>query len=82
MWDNYGFSYVWNYITSVDLNNFDVLFRECAFDVFKQNLFNSVSVNKCLVSYKNYKSMFCFEEYLDLLPIRLRTYLSKLPLFN
>jgi len=53
-----------------------MLFKERAVDVFKQNWFNSVSVNKCLDGYNSDKSMFCFEGYLDLLPIRLQSHLS------
>ena len=51
MLDDYGFSYVWNYPASVDLNKFHMIFKERALDVFKAPVLQILLENHELCKY-------------------------------
>ena len=78
--DNFGFSYVWNNPFIVNLKSFHLTFRERVIDVFKQEWFNKISLSGSLTLYKNIKLSFGIENYLDVLPSKLRINISKLRL--
>ena len=78
--DNFGFSYVWDNPFTVNLKSFHLIFRERVIDVFKQEWFNKISLSGSLTLYKNFKQSFGIENYLDVLPSKLRIHISKLRL--
>ncbi|XP_053395023.1 uncharacterized protein LOC128555740 isoform X1 [Mercenaria mercenaria] len=78
--DNFGFSYVWNNPTLVDLDKFHLAFKERVLDTFKQNWCQRMNDCGTLDMYKNFKTSFLFEKYLDLLPFKYRSALARLRL--
>ena len=78
--DCYGFSYVWNNPFCVDLNSFHIFFKERVIDTFKQNWNQRLQECGTLDIYKKCKTVFEFENYLDVLPFKLRNNVSKLRL--
>ena len=78
--DNYGFFYVWDNPSSVNLKKFHLIFKERVIDVFKQEWLHKISVSGSLTLYKNVKHSLEIEHYLDVLPGKLRCALSKLRL--
>ena len=78
--DNFGFSYVWDNPFTVSLKIFHLTFKERVIDVFKQEWFNIISLSGSLTLYKNFKQSFGIENYLVVLPSKLRINISKLRL--
>ena len=78
--DSYGFSYVWENPTSVNLKAFQAEIRLRIIDVFKQTWYNSLTNSSSLSLYKEFKVKFEFEKYLDNLPFSTRIAMSKLRL--
>ena len=78
--DNFGFSYVWDNPFTVNLKNFHLTFKDRVIDVFKQEWFNKISLSGSLTLYKDFKQSFGIENYLDVLPSKLRINISKLRL--
>jgi hypothetical protein len=80
MLDCYGFSYVWNNPSCVDLGKHHLLFKARLIDTFKRNWSQRLQECGTLFMYKQFKTEFRFEPYLDLLPFKFRNALSKLRL--
>ena len=78
--NNYGFTYVWNNPTSVNVKSFHKIFRQRAVDVFIQSWNADISKSSSLLLYKIYKTVPEIETYLNVLPKKLRIALSKLRL--
>ena len=57
-----------------------IALKERVIDVFKQEWFNKISLSGSLTLYKNIKLSFGIENYLDVLPRKLRINISKLRL--
>ena len=62
------------------MKSFHLTFKERVIDVFKQEWFNKISLSGSLTLYKNIKLSFGIENYLDVLPSKLRINISKLRL--
>ena len=75
--DNYGFFYVWNNPSTVDLNSFHLMFKQRLLDTFKQQWFNYLSNSSPLCLYKHFKTSFGYEPYLNILPQKERYYFSR-----
>ena len=78
--DTYGFSYVWHDPFSIDIFNFHRVFKQRIIDVFFQSWHNSISTSPSLHSYQYFKSMICYENYLDFVPKKFRISLTQLRL--
>ena len=78
--DSYGLSYAWCNPLSLNLNTFQLLFKERAIDVFKQSWVNDIAQSSSLLLYKDFKSEMVYERYLDILPYKIRTVISQLRL--
>ena len=78
--DSYGFSYVWENPSSVNLKAIQAKIRLRIIDVFKQNWYNCLTNSSSLSLYKEFKVTFAFEKYLDNLPFSTRIAMSKLRL--
>ena len=78
--DNFGLSYVWNNPFIVNLKSFHLTLKERVIDIFKQEWCNKISLSGSLTLSKNVKQSFGIENYLDVLPCKLRINISKLRL--
>ncbi|KAH3733781.1 hypothetical protein DPMN_040215 [Dreissena polymorpha] len=76
--DTYGFSYVFNNPSSVDVKIVIPQFKTVVIDTYKQEWFRSIENSSVLDMYRVFKSTFVYENYLDLLPKSLRHYVAKL----
>jgi hypothetical protein len=74
----YGFSYVFDQINYIDKNIFLTEFKNRILDVVKQEWFANLENSSLLYFYKNVKSTFEYEKYLDILPKGFRFYFCKL----
>jgi hypothetical protein len=64
----------------VNLKTFHLLFKERVLDIFKQSWCNQIALSGSLFLYKEFKRSVDFEMYLDILPSKFRTVLSRLRL--
>lgn len=78
--DQFGFSYVWDSPSTVDMKTFHLIFGERVKDVFIQKWYTAISSSTKYNTYSAYKQNFTFEKYMDLLPSKYRISLSKLRL--
>lgn len=78
--DSYGFSGVWRDPYSVNLGSFHIQFKARVLDVFKQQWYVAISTCRTLCTYRYLKPTCDFEQYLDVLPFKFRTAISRLRL--
>jgi len=78
MLNNYGFGYVFENPNVVQVNSFVSEFKCRLVDNFKQEWYGKMNNSSVLDMYKIYKSSLEYEEYLDLLPKRLRLFFVRL----
>ena len=77
---NYGFTNVFMNAPYIDLKTFPELFKRRVIDVFIQEWSGGVNRNSVLDQYNNFKTCFGYEEYLNILPVNLRSFFTKLRL--
>ena len=78
--DQFGFSNVFVDPFSVTPKNFCLSFKNRIVDCFVQKWNNDILLCSVLCSYKHFKTVFAFENYLDIVPKNLRYFLTKLRL--
>ena len=75
-----GYSYVWNQQDIYNDKLFIRCFKQRLIDNYYQSWNSDLEKSEVLQLYKNVKSEFCYEIYLDKLPFDLRTYICKIRL--
>ena len=78
MLNNFGFGYVFENPTVVQVNSFISEFKCRLVDNFKQEWYGKMNNSTVLDMYKVFKSCLEYETYLDLLPRRLRLFFVRL----
>ena len=78
MLNNYGYSYVFDNPSSVNVKLFINDFKCRLIDTFKQECLGNINRSSMLDMYRIFKTTFEYENYLDLLPKKLRLYFVKL----
>ena len=78
--NNYGFTYVFENGSHVNVNAFITQFKDRVIDTYKTEWFRSLESSSILDMYKIFKSSLLYETYLDYIPRHLRSYLTKLRL--
>ena len=76
----YGFQYVFYNNENIDHKMFIGVFKQRIIDCFLQEWQSSINESSLLDTYKLFKANFEYETYLDILPLNLRSMLSKLRL--
>ena len=78
--DSFGFSNAWLDQANIVHNQFHCIFKQRVCDVFTQAWCNSIIESSSLRSYITFKSILCYEKYLDFVPSKYRVALSRLRL--
>jgi len=78
--DNHGFSYVWNNPETIDPTTFPNQFKKRVYDTFIQSWNNALRESGSLYLYKDFKTNFEFETYLNLPSSKFRVALTRLRL--
>ncbi|XP_052260175.1 uncharacterized protein LOC127864540 [Dreissena polymorpha] len=78
MLNNYGFGYVFENPNVVQINSFIREFKCRLVDNFRQEWYGKLNSSPVLDMYKVFKTSFEYEEYLDLLPRRLRLFFVRI----
>ena len=78
MLNNFGFGYVFENPNVVHVNSFISEFKCRLVDTFKQEWYGKMNNSSVLDMYKVFKTSLVYEEYLDLLPRRLRLFFVRL----
>ena len=78
--DTHGFSNVWINPNSINLKTVHLIFKQRLQDTFKQQWYNKLLASESLCTYRSFKTTMEFEEYIDLLPKKLRFALASLRL--
>ena len=78
--DRHVFSRVWINPNSIGLKTFHLIFKQRLQDTFKQQWYNKLVASESVCTYRSYKTTMEFEEYIDLLPKKLRFALASLRL--
>ena len=76
--DMYGFSHIWLTQHVTNLENFHIIFKQRVIDEFIQNWHVHIDNSKSLILYKNLKEHFLPELYINVLPLKLRTVITKM----
>lgn len=74
--DDYGFSNVFLYPQSISIN-FPNIFHQRVVDNFIQEWYGLLQSSSILTDYVHYKNTFSYETYLDVLPVKLRKYITQ-----
>ena len=76
--DIYGFSHIWLTQHVTNLENFHIVFKQCVMDEFIQNWHVHIDDSKSLIVYKTLKEHFLPELYINVLPLKLITVITKM----
>ena len=76
--DMYGFSHIWLTQHATNLENFHIVFKQRVIDEFIQNWHVHIDNSKSLILYKNLKEHFLPGFYINVLPPKLRTVITKI----
>ena len=78
LFDMYGFSHIWLTQHVTNLENFHIVFKQRVIYEFIQNWHVHIDNSKLLLLYKNLKEHFLPEFYINVLPPKLRTVITKI----
>ena len=78
--NDHGFSYIFDNVANIDCNIILSEFKGRLLDTFKQDWFGTLSNSPVLTIYKEVKTSFGYEHYLDILPRKLRLFFTRLRL--
>ena len=76
----HGFAYAWDSPELVNHRHFHVIFKQRLVDCFIQSWQGSKETSSVLDMYNNFKTVFVYEPYLDILPFDLRIFISRIRL--
>ena len=78
MLDDFGYSHIFYNCQNIHVNAFITSFKNRVIDTFKQDWQSTLDNSTMLDTYRQFKTSFEYEEYLDLLPRSLRFYFCRL----